>query len=113
MSAPHPDPASVPPPAAISAADVRKAAHLARLAIPEEAVERYRSDLAAILGYAGALRALDLAGVEPLSSPLDTFARPADDTPGPTLPTGTLLEMAPETMDAFVKVPKVLGEGAA
>jgi aspartyl-tRNA(Asn)/glutamyl-tRNA(Gln) amidotransferase subunit C len=96
----------------LSAEHVRRIARLARLAIPDERIERYRSDLAAVLGYADRLRALPLEGVEPMASPIDAPARLDDDVPGPSLPTAVLMEMAPETAGPFVKVPKVIGEGA-
>jgi aspartyl-tRNA(Asn)/glutamyl-tRNA(Gln) amidotransferase subunit C len=99
-------------PGELSLDDVRKVARLARLAIPDAELESYRSRLSAVLGYFERLRELNLDGVEPLSHPLDATNRLDDDTPGPTLPTSVLMDMAPDTMPPFLKVPKVLGEGA-
>lgn len=97
-------------PHTLSAQHVRRIARLSRLAIKDDQVEPYRHALAAVIAYVDRLRGLDLAGVEPLASPLDATARLDDDTPGPTLPTSALMQMAPDTMEPFIKVPKVLGD---
>ena len=34
-----------------------------------------------------------------------------DDAPGPTLANSDLMRSVPDTMEPFIKVPKVLGEG--
>ena len=92
---------------------VHKVARLARLHITDEQAEQYRGQLGRILEYVERLRSVDLAGVEPMATPLDMYSPLAADEPGPTLSTETLLKMAPETMPPFVKVPKVMGEGTA
>lgn len=99
------------PPSHLSTQDVRKVARLARLAITDEQAERERGRLAAILTYVERLQTLDLADVEPLSTPLDMTSRLDDDTPGPTISNQVLMDMAPGSHPPFVKVPKVLGEG--
>jgi aspartyl-tRNA(Asn)/glutamyl-tRNA(Gln) amidotransferase subunit C len=95
----------------LSAEEVRKVARLSRLALSDAEVEQYRAQLASVLGYIQRLRELDLAGVEPMAHAGDEVNRLDPDEPGPTLPTETLLKMAPETMGPFLKVPKVLDEG--
>lgn len=45
--------------------DVEKIAHLARLALSEEQLDRYQKQLSAILDYAEMLNQLDLVDVEP------------------------------------------------
>lgn len=52
---------------AVSLADVVKLARLARLALPAEQAEAYRGQVAGILQYVDRLRALDVAGVEPMT----------------------------------------------
>lgn len=104
---------------ALSSEDVRKVAALARLSPTEEQVERYRADLAAVLGYIERLRGLDLAGVEPLAHVGEEVNRLDVDEPGPVLPEGVLQKIAPQTWTGgtglqtgvFIRVPKVLGEG--
>ena len=91
-------------------------AKLARLAITDEQAAAYRPQLAAVLGYMARLRELDLSGVEPMSHPTERTAELDEDRarePSGGLPTEALLAMAPEAMGPFVKVPKVIGEGAA
>lgn len=98
-------------PASLTRADVLKVAQLARLAIPDDQVDAYRDKLAAVITYADRLRGLDLTNVEPMSSPMDAFASPRDDEPGPTISNEALMRLAPDSMPPFIKVPKVLGDG--
>ncbi len=97
----------------LSAAEVRKVAQLSRLALTDEQVELYRAQLSSILGYVDRLRALDLAGVEPLSHVSEATNRLDADEPGATLPTDTLMSMAPATLPPFIRVPKVIDDGGA
>ena len=95
----------------ISPEEVRKIARLARLAITEEQAAAYGPQLSAILSHMDKLRSLNLAGVEPLTHIGEAVNRLDADEPGPRLPTQVLLDMAPESVPPFVKVPKVLGDG--
>jgi aspartyl-tRNA(Asn)/glutamyl-tRNA(Gln) amidotransferase subunit C len=92
---------------------VRRVARLARLDLSQEKLTQFHREMGAVLDYARRLQALDLSGIEPMASPLDQRGPLAPDEPGPTLPTETLLEMAPDKFDRFVKVPKVIGDGGA
>jgi aspartyl-tRNA(Asn)/glutamyl-tRNA(Gln) amidotransferase subunit C len=96
----------------LSPDEVRKVARLARLDLPANRVEAMRSQLDAVLGYVARLRELDLAGVEPLTNVADAVNRLDPDVPGPTLPTQTLMKLAPDAAPPFLKVPKVLDQGA-
>ena len=99
---------------ALSENDVRKVARLARLAISDAQVREYRGQLAAVLGLMERLREVDVEGVEPMSHPSDRVNRLDQDEPrepATTLSTEALMAMAPEKMEPFVKVPKVIGEG--
>jgi len=100
-------------PVELSTADVRHVARLARLALSDEQVEHFRTQLAAVLAYVRRLHELDLDGVEPLTHVGDVTNRLDDDEPGPSLATEALLDMAPGSLPPFVKVPRVLGEGPA
>lgn len=101
---PHPHP--------ISPEAVRKIARLARLAITDQQVETYRTQLSSVLGYIDRLRQLDLTGVEPMANVGDFNNRFGDDIPGPTISNATLMKMAPDGgLEPFIKVPKVLEEG--
>jgi len=105
-----PDQPANPP--ALDEDAVRRVAHLSRLAIDDDAVRRYTGQLGDVLGYIERLRELDLENVEPLSNPLDATNRVDEDHPREPLTTDALMDMAPEAAPPFVKVPKVLGEGA-
>jgi aspartyl-tRNA(Asn)/glutamyl-tRNA(Gln) amidotransferase subunit C len=92
----------------LSADEVRKVARLARLAVGEGDIEKYRAQLGAVLGYVERLKEVDLAGVEPLTHVSEAVNRVDADEPGPVLANEVLMKMAPEVMPPFVKVPKVL-----
>lgn len=98
-------------PAPLSAEQVRKVARLARLGLSDEQVERYRTQLAAVLAYVERLRDLDLTGIEPLANPVEETNRLRNDEPGPVLPRQTFLDVAPRTEGPFVAVPKIIGGG--
>lgn len=95
----------------LSAEEVRRIARLARLDLSDGEVEEYRVSLSAIVGYMSRLRDIDLAGVEPLAHIGDTHTRLDEDTPSVPLSNATLMKLAPESWDGFVKVPKVLDDG--
>lgn len=95
----------------LSADEVRKVARLSRLALSDEQVEQFRTQLSAVLGYVERLDQADLSGVEPLVHVGEAVNRLDEDVPGPTLPFETLQKMAPETWERFIRVPKVLEEG--
>lgn len=95
----------------LSAEDVRKVARLARLEVADDKIDEFRLRLGAVLGYVERLRELDLKGVEPLAHAGEAVHRLRDDAVADALDTRVLTEMTPESMGAFVKVPKVLGDG--
>lgn len=104
-------PATPSNPEPLSLHAVHKVAKLARLSPSPEQAQRYQAQLSSILTYIDRLRALDLKGVEPMSSPLDSTSPLAADKPGAVLPTGAFMKMAPSAEPPFLKVPKVLGDG--
>lgn len=95
----------------ISRADVERVARLARLEMTPDELDDSTARLAATLGYVERLNRLDLAGVEPLSNPMDATSRTDADEPRAPLPTAALMKMAPASRPPFVAVPKVLGDG--
>jgi len=114
-----PGPAQQP---SLTDADVRKIAALSKLTVDDGDLDIERQRLSAVLGYVDRLRTLDLEGVEPMTRASDEPARLRDDTPGESLPSETLANLAPdlfETCDSegnaerLIRVPKVLGEGGA
>ena len=97
--------------ASISKAEVEEIALLARLRLDDAEVERLRGELTAILGYAEKLQSLDTEGVEPMTHavPLDCPLRP--DEVGPSLPADEALAEAPQRVDDFFAVPRIIEVG--
>ncbi|MCC6322640.1 MAG: Asp-tRNA(Asn)/Glu-tRNA(Gln) amidotransferase subunit GatC [Phycisphaerales bacterium] len=95
----------------LSLAETRKVATLSRLALTDAQLEEHRHHLGAILNHVRQLQALDLAGVEPMTSPVQSVNRLAEDVPGPTLSNEQLMAMAPHgaAEPPFIRVPKVIG----
>lgn len=101
----------------LPAEEVRRIAHLARLELSDEQVERYRVQLGSVLESFHVLRGLDLEGVEPMThvvevAPPDAGGEAANrldlDEPRESLPNDALMRMAPEKLQPFLRVPKVL-----
>ena len=94
---------------AISPEQVRHVARLARLALPEEKLQKFAGQLEPILHYVEKINQLDTAGVEPMAHalPVKNVLRP--DVAEPAMPLEKTLQNAPETDGPFFKVPKVIG----
>jgi aspartyl-tRNA(Asn)/glutamyl-tRNA(Gln) amidotransferase subunit C len=91
----------------ISREEVLHVARLARLALTEEEVERFREQLSAILEAVGKVSELDLDGVPPTSHPLDLVNVFAEDEPRPSLSREDALANAPDAEGGFFGVPPV------
>jgi aspartyl-tRNA(Asn)/glutamyl-tRNA(Gln) amidotransferase subunit C len=91
----------------ISREDVIHVAHLARLEIPDEEIERVREELGAILEAVGKVSELDLEDVEPTSHPLDVVNVFGEDEPWASLPREKALRNAPDPADGAFRVPAV------
>ena len=90
---------------ALSRDEVLHVAQLARLALIDDEVERFREQLNAILDAVGTVAELDLSDVEPTSHPLDVVNVWAQDEPRPSLPVDEALANAPERDGNFFRVP--------
>jgi aspartyl-tRNA(Asn)/glutamyl-tRNA(Gln) amidotransferase subunit C len=90
---------------AITREDVLHVARLARIAIPEEEVERVQAQLAAILEAVGKVSELDLSDVEPTSHPLAVVNVWADDEPRASLAREEALANAPDPAEGAFRVP--------
>jgi len=87
--------------------EVLHVAKLARLALTDEEVERFRGQLSAILEAVGKVSELDLEGVPPTSHPLDLINVLAEEEPAPSLVRDEALANAPDPEDGFFGVPPV------
>ena len=89
--------------------DIDYVANLARLDINAAEKAKLGSQLDDILGYFEKLNAVDVDGVEPMAHAhrVKNVWREGDE-PGPTLSPEVLLQMAPDSRDNQVVVPKVV-----
>ena len=91
----------------ISREEVLHVAKLARLALSEDEIERFRDQLSAILEAVGKVSELDLEGVPPTSHPLDLVNVLSEDEPAPCLAREDALANAPDPEGGFFGVPPV------
>jgi aspartyl-tRNA(Asn)/glutamyl-tRNA(Gln) amidotransferase subunit C len=97
-------------PERISRADVAHVAHLARLDLSDEELERFTEQLGVILDHAAEVAALDTAGVPPTAHPLPVANVFRDDVAEPSLSRDELLGQAPAVEAGMFRVPPILGE---
>lgn len=90
---------------AITDADVRHIARLARLELSDQEVERLRGELSKILAYVGELESLE-AGRAAAPEPPDRPLREDRVTPWPD--TDLLHRAAPDYAGGFFRVPRVV-----
>ncbi|MZP30816.1 Asp-tRNA(Asn)/Glu-tRNA(Gln) amidotransferase subunit GatC [Heliobacterium undosum] len=93
---------------ALTKAEVEHVAMLARLELSEADVERYTTQLNAILDYAQRLQALDTKDVPPTAHvfPLHNVMR--DDRIDPSMDREKIVANAPEEEDGFFRVPRIV-----
>lgn len=98
--------------AKVTAEDVQRVAELAHLELAPAEVRPMLRDLNAILDYVAELNELDTSSVAPLAqmSELEGSAIAAlrADQVRPSLERSAVMSQAPETDNAFFKVPKVI-----
>ena len=88
--------------------DVRNIAHLARLHIDEDSIDRYTSDLSSILALVDQMNQVDSSGVIPLANPLDAIQRLRDDEVTEIDERDKFQQIAPDVAEGFYRVPKVI-----
>jgi aspartyl-tRNA(Asn)/glutamyl-tRNA(Gln) amidotransferase subunit C len=95
-------------PGGLSRDDVDHVARLARLALTDADSARMLDQLSSILRYIDKLRELDTEGVPPTSHavPLENVMR--DDVVEPCLPQADMLANAPDRVDDFFRVPRII-----
>jgi len=93
---------------AVDADTVRRIAHLARIAVPEDEIAHLQGELNAILAWVEQLGELDVEGVEPMTSvtPMTMKQRADEVTDGGIAE--DVVKNAPQTEDGFFLVPKVV-----
>ena len=94
----------------ISKDEVKKIAQLARIEIGDDQVEKYQTELSAILDFVGQLSKIDTSGVEPIRQiiGLKSIFRKDEDRGLVDQQSGhELVQQAPEHEGGFVVVPEV------
>ncbi|HUC15399.1 MAG TPA: Asp-tRNA(Asn)/Glu-tRNA(Gln) amidotransferase subunit GatC [Acidimicrobiales bacterium] len=94
----------------ISKSDVAHVARLARLALSEDELGRYTTQLAAVLEHAADIGSLDIEGVPPTAHPFPLANVFREDVPRPCLDRDEVLSQAPDVEDDRFRIPRILGE---
>jgi len=92
----------------ISEEQVRHVAHLARLAVTDEEVERFTAQLDSIIEFAEQLNELDTENVKPTAHVLDMKNVLREDKSAPGLPREEVLKNAPDHENGQIKVPSII-----
>jgi aspartyl-tRNA(Asn)/glutamyl-tRNA(Gln) amidotransferase subunit C len=92
----------------VDSAVVRRIAHLARIAVEENEVERLRGELNAILSFVETLSEVDVEGVEPIASVLPMEMKKRADVVTDGAIADDVLANAPVKEDHYFVVPKVI-----
>ncbi len=104
---------SMPETPQIGPDEVQKVARLSRLEVGDADASTLAGELGAILAFMEGLKSVDVEGVRPMTHPDDEVNRLAEDEPSGGVSRDAFLAMAPETMGAFVRVPKVIDGGGS
>ena len=92
----------------LTASDVKKIAHLARLGIDDRQIGSYANDLSNILDLMTQMGNTDTQGVQPMAHPLDQMQRLRDDVVTETNQRDHFQTIAPQTESGLYLVPKVI-----
>jgi aspartyl-tRNA(Asn)/glutamyl-tRNA(Gln) amidotransferase subunit C len=95
----------------LSHAEVSHLAHLARLHLEPQELERMRIQVSAILDYVAQLQELDLTSLPPTSQVTGLVSVMRDDVVATALPAEVALAAAPDRDDSLFRVKAVFGEG--
>lgn len=88
--------------------DVKSIAHLARLAITDNEIEKYTSSLQDILAMVDQMQQIDTDAIEPMAHPLDAHQRLREDEVQELNEREKFQEIAPATEAGLYLVPKVI-----
>jgi aspartyl-tRNA(Asn)/glutamyl-tRNA(Gln) amidotransferase subunit C len=94
----------------ISRDDVAHVAHLARLALTDDELDRFTHQLDAVLDHAADVEALDLDDVAPTAHPFPLRNVLRADEVGVLVDRDEILAQAPAVEDHKFRVPPILGE---
>lgn len=92
----------------LNALEVKKIAHLSRLAIDEQAIPHYAENLSNILALIEQMNAVDTESIEPMAHPLDVAQRLREDVISEPNLRDRFQALAPKTEAGLYLVPKVI-----
>ncbi len=95
--------------ASLSRADVEHVAHLARLGLSADEVERLQGQLNHILDQYATLAALDTEAIAPTAQTIELETILREDEPRPSFTRDEALANAPEVHEGRIVVPAILG----
>jgi aspartyl-tRNA(Asn)/glutamyl-tRNA(Gln) amidotransferase subunit C len=93
---------------AIDVATVKKVASLSRLRVADDRLETLAGELNGILGWIEQLNEVDVAGVEPMTTAVETGTPLRDDVVTDGDKVRDIVANAPKSVDGFFIVPKVV-----
>lgn len=93
---------------ALDSKDVKNIANLARLALDDQQIEQYRTDLSNILDLVEQMNAVDTDDVQPLAHPTDAVQRLRADVVTETNQREKYMANAPAQEQGLFLVPKVV-----
>jgi aspartyl-tRNA(Asn)/glutamyl-tRNA(Gln) amidotransferase subunit C len=93
----------------ITKEEIVHVAHLARLEVDEEALEKLSGQIGEILDYVDLLKQVDTRGIEPTSHAIALTNAFREDVESPPLDREAALANAPEKEEGSFVVPKVVG----
>jgi aspartyl-tRNA(Asn)/glutamyl-tRNA(Gln) amidotransferase subunit C len=99
------------PPGAFMSVDqgtVRRIAHLARVAVEDKEIDHLQGEINAILSFVEELAAVDVEGVEPMTSVMPMRLRMRTDEVTDGFIADDVVANAPEREEHFFVVPKVV-----
>ncbi len=88
----------------LAKAEIEAIAQLARLALTDDELDRFATELTTILDHVATLAEVDTTGVEPMTHAVPTSLRLRDDVAAPSLPTAVALADAPAVRDDCFEV---------
>lgn len=92
----------------ISSKDVQYLAHLARIELTPEEIQRFAGELDEILAYVEKLKSVDTDGVLPTSHVLPLANVYREDANRPSLPAEEALANAPDREGPYFRVPRII-----
>ncbi|MDP3483067.1 MAG: Asp-tRNA(Asn)/Glu-tRNA(Gln) amidotransferase subunit GatC [Sulfuricella sp.] len=92
----------------LNLADVKRIAHLARIAVEEDEMPGYLQQLSNILNLVEEMQAVDTTGIEPMAHAQDVVLRLRDDVATETDRRAAYQAVAPQVEAGLYLVPKVI-----